>query len=448
MTLTSPSAAVAARLPLRAPAVRASATFVATTRSGAPRLEAARVADGARRGANAGAVLRTLLDHGPIARSTIARITGLSPAAVTGHCARLAELRLLRELPAPVRSNGAGRPHVPVDLDPAGPVVAAVHIAVPGSTVALLDLRGRVLAGQWIPHTGPEPELVVARAAAGLAELLAARPGPAPGPLGIGVATGGWVDPESGTVMDHPRLGWSLVPLRDLFAARTGLPVRIDGHARSLLHGELLFGRARRAGSALHLFVGNVVDAAFATRGEAHYGRLAQAGVVAHLPVEGGSERCPCGRTGCLEAAVSEQTLTRRAHEQGLIAEPEFPRLLEAASGGSEPAARLFVERAGRVGRAVASLIDVFGPELAVVTDPALDRVPGVAQALRRAAGENVRTRCDLDSTLMSSAFRGRVLETAGGAVILDALYRDPLALAESRFNSEACNVDAAGRTR
>ena len=438
----SPSAALAPRVPVRPAAARV------TTRSGAPRLEAAKVADGARRGANAGAVLRTLLDHGPIARSTIARITGLSPAAVTGHCARLAELGLLRELPAPVRSNGAGRPHVPVDLDLTGHVVAAVHIAVPGITVALLDLRGRVLARTQTPHTTLEPARVVDRAARSLAELLAARPGPAPGPLGIGVATGGWVDPESGTVMDHPRLGWSLVPLRDLFAARTGLPVRIDGHARSLLHGELLFGRARRAASALHLFVGNVVDAAFATRGEAHYGRLAQAGAVAHLPVEGGTERCSCGRAGCLEAAVSEQTLTRRAHEQGLIAEPRFLQLLEAADRGSRPAAELFVERAALVGRAVASLIDVFGPELAVVTDPALDRVPGVAAALRRAAGENVRTRCDLDSTLVSGAFHGTVLETAGGAVILDALYRDPLALTEARLNSEGCNVDAVGRPR
>ena len=427
MTLTSPAPAI--------------------TRSSAPRFETARVADGARRGASAGAVLRTVLEHGPIARSTIARSTGLSPASVSGHCTRLVSLGLLRELPGQVRSNGAGRPHVPVDLDLTGHVFAAVHIAVPHITVALLDLRGRVLARNQTPHTSLEPEHVVRRVARGLAELLEAR-GRGPAPLGIGVATGGWVDPESGTVMDHPRLGWSLVPLRDLLEARCGLPVRIDGHARSLLHGELLFGRARRAASALHLFVGNVVDAAFATRGEAHYGRLAQAGAVAHLPVEGGGERCSCGRADCLEAAVSEQTLTRRAHRQGLIAEPDIRLLLAAAGAGLEPAARLFVERARLVGRAVASLIDVFGPEIAVVTDPALDRVPGVLTALRRAARENVRTRCDIDATLFSGGFLGTVLETAGGAVILDALYRDPLALTEARFNSEDCNVDAAGRRR
>jgi predicted NBD/HSP70 family sugar kinase len=430
--------------------IRATAAVrsTATTRSAAAAAgsEPARIADGARRGASAGAVLRTVLEHGPIARSTFARVTGLSPASVTGHCAHLASLGLLRELPAPVRSNGAGRPHVPVDLDLSRHVAAAVHIAVPQITVALLDLRGRVIARNRIPHGSLEPEQVARRAARSLAELIETRCPRTSRPLGVGVATGGWVDPESGMVMDHPRLGWSLVPLRDLIAAHTGLPVRLDGHARSLLHGVLLFGRARRAGSVLHLFVGNVVDAAFATRGEAHYGRLAQAGAVAHLLVEGGVERCSCGRLGCLEAAVSDQTLARQAHEQGLIDEPGIRLLLDAASGGSEPAARLFAERAGLVGRAVAGLIDLLGPEIAVVSDPALERVPGALTVLRRAARESMRTRCDVDAVLFPSAFHGRVLETAGGAVILDALYRDPPALAENRVNSEDCNIDAARR--
>jgi len=261
------------------------------------------------------------------------------------------------------------------------------------------------------------------------------------------VATGGWVDPESGVVMDHPRLGWSLVPLRDLLASRTGLPVHVDGHSRALLHGEALFGHARRVGSALHVFVGNVVDAAFATRGEAHYGSRAQAGAIAHLPVEGSREPCSCGRTGCLEAAVSEQTLTRRAYEQGIIAAPDLRLLLDAARAGNEAAADLFVERSRLVGRAVAMLMDVFGPDLVIVMEPSLPYLPAALAALRTAARENVRTVCDVDSMLVPTSFPGTVLETAGGAVFLDALYRNPLGL-EEWINSETWNVDTAARFR
>ncbi|HTJ71484.1 MAG TPA: ROK family transcriptional regulator [Actinospica sp.] len=432
------------------PAIAATSSTSSISTGISPPATSLRVADSGRRGASAGAVLRAVLEDGPIARSTIARVTGLSPASVTGHCSELAELGLLRELPDQVRSNGAGRPHIPVDIDVTRHLAAAVHIAVRMTTVALLDLRGRVVARQQMPHDAaptapptPTPTAIVERAARSIAELYAAHGGGAR-LLGVGVATGGWVDPEAGVVMDHPRLGWSLVPLRDLLSERTGLPVYVDGHSRALLHAEVLFGEARRVGSVLHVFVGNVVDAAFATRGEAHYGSRAQAGAIAHFPVEGSREPCACGRVGCLEAAVSEETLTRRAHERGIVGAPDIRTLFEAARGGDSAATELFVERSRQVGRAVALLMDVFGPERVVVTDPTLPYLPRALNALRIAARENVRTVCDVDSVLMPTSFPGQVLEIAGGAVLLDALYRNPL----GAINSEDLNVDTVGRFR
>lgn len=46
-----------------------------------------------RRAANAAAVLRVALDHGPVARSTVARLTGLSGAAVSRQLAEAGRLR-------------------------------------------------------------------------------------------------------------------------------------------------------------------------------------------------------------------------------------------------------------------------------------------------------------------------------------------------------------------
>src|SRR4051812_32154688 len=83
-------------------------------------------ARGARRSASASAILRAVLDGGPIARSTIARRTGLSAAAVTGHTAELTRLGLLHELPEAEPRGGVGRPHVPVDLDTGRHVAGAL----------------------------------------------------------------------------------------------------------------------------------------------------------------------------------------------------------------------------------------------------------------------------------------------------------------------------------
>lgn len=141
-----------------------------------------------------------------MARSTVARLTGLSPASVTEHCARLAGLGLIRESPAPRRSGRVGRPHVPLELDDARFVVGGVHVAVPYTTVALLDLRGRVPARRELKHERTDPAGVLARAAEGLCTLFAEAPGRPP--LGVGVAVGGWADRAAGTVVEHELLGW------------------------------------------------------------------------------------------------------------------------------------------------------------------------------------------------------------------------------------------------
>ncbi|MFD5230506.1 ROK family protein [Streptomyces qaidamensis] len=379
-----------------------------------------RVADSDRRRTSASVVLRSVLEHGPVARSTIARLTGLSPASVTDYCARFAELGLIRESAVLRRSKGVGRPHLPVDLDDSRFVVGGVHVAVPYTTVALLDLRGRVLARSEVKHGGDEPAQVLARAADALAALLAGAPGNRA--LGVGFAAGGWVDRDSGTVVEHPLLGWREVPVREVLGARTGLPVHVDGHARALVNAERLFGRARGSRSVLHLFAGNVVDAAFATHDEVHHGPRSQAGSIAHLPVPGGTEPCDCGRVGCLQAELSERTLCRRARAAGVVDGVNPMHVVDAAAAGDPVAVRLLRERSRRVGRAVRLLLDVLNPERVVVTEIGVIHRADCLAALREEVG------ADRAATVSPISFPDSVLALAGGAVALDVLYRDPLA--------------------
>ncbi|MFE7274378.1 ROK family protein [Streptomyces sp. NPDC057623] len=392
-------------------------------RTAAPTLSSPipRIADRDRRRTSASVILRSVLEHGPVARSTIARLTGLSPASVTDYCARFTELGLVREAAAPRQSGGVGRPHVPIDLDDSRFVVGGVHVAVPYTTVALLDLRGRVVATRELKHAGAtDPYGVLARAADGLAALLAAAPGSRP--LGVGVAAGGWVDRDSGTVVEHPLLGWRDVPVREVLGAHTGLPVHVDGHARALVNAERLFGRARGSGSVLHLFVGNVVDAAFATHDEVHHGPRSQAGTIAHLPVPGGSETCECGRVGCLQVELSERTLCRRARAAGVVDGTNPVHVLRAAAGGDPVAVRLLTERARMTGRAVGLLLDVLNPEVVVVTEIGVLSREDCLGALRNAVG------AERAAAVVPSSFPDSVLAVAGGSVALDVLYRDPLA--------------------
>jgi predicted NBD/HSP70 family sugar kinase len=379
-----------------------------------------------RRTTNASAVLHAVLDHGPVARSTVARLTSLSPAAVSRLSADLIAAGLLREVPEADGPKRVGRPHVPVEVDVGRRVACGLHIAAGHATLALVDLRGRVMARERTAHAGAGPQQVLQRAASRIPEFLDEHAGGRV-PLGLGVASGGWVDDAHGVIVENAVLGWRGVRARDLLASATGLPVYVSGHARALARAEQMFGNARARASVAHLFVGNVVDAAFATGSLVHHGPRSAAGSVAHLPAEGSDDPCSCGRQGCLQAAVSSQTLSLRAERLGITPGPAFEALLAAARAGESRAVALFRDRARLVGAMAALLLDVLNPEVLIVTEQGVIWLPECLDDLRDEVGRRSRVCRDPARSVFATSFGGDALCVAGGAVILDAVYANPL---------------------
>ncbi|MGY0019872.1 ROK family protein [Streptomyces sp. YJ-C3] len=393
-----------------------------------PTAPPARMAGDGRRDANAATVLRTVLDHGPVARGGVARLSGLSPAAVSRQCTDLGRRGLLRDLPELAAGGTVGRPQIPVDLhtgDPGGPLAGGLHIGVPASTFGLVDLRGRVVARRTFRHHGLDPSRVADQVAVELREFLAGRPKGRP-LLGVGAMLGGWVEPVAGTVVRHDALGFRHRPLAAELSRALGLPVRLDNHARAIAQSEILFGRPAARRSLVHLFVGNVVDAALGIAGVVHRGPRSGAGDVAHLPVPDSTERCACGRTGCLQATASDTVLAETAVRRGIIPEPHAMLLWDAAAAGDPRADRLLRARARAVGRSVALLLDVLNPDLVVITEQSSVLNSAYLEEIRGAAVDHSHV-CDDPGRIVSPHAGPAVLPVAAGTVLLNRLFKNPL---------------------
>ncbi len=375
----------------------------------------------------AGAVLRALLKSGSASRSVIAAHAGLSPATVTGQTRALLDVGLLRESPPADRSQRVGRPHSPLELDRRN-AVAAIHFAASQTRVAVLDIAGTIIADALVPHRSIEGADLVADAAAALAALRRELPSDTR-IFGVGVATGGWVDPEAGVVLSHPLLRLRGTPVRELLARLTGLPVELDSHARAMVHAEQLFGVLGFETSAAVLFVGNVIDAAFAVDGRVHYGPGSSAGSLATLLPSGLGPHAE----GPLDA-YSDRSLEKRAAALRLVDKPTIPALI-AAAGTDSRAHELFQERARGLAVVAATLLDVLNPETLIITDRAFSLLPEVratyfdAIAARAQMGSSARRR------VTGTSFPGRSLETAAATVLLHRLYADPLAVATDGFD-------------
>lgn len=380
-----------------------------------------------RREANAATVLRAVLDHGPVARTEVARLTGLSAAAVSRQAVDLLRRELLTERPErPEPSPGVrGRPQRPLEVDGERLAVAGLHVGVPYSTFAVLDLRGRVLLRTEFPNGGRTGPAVLDPLLGRLPQLLASA---APGRrvVGLGAVTGGAVDAERGVTVRHEPLGWREVPLRALLERATGLPVRVDNHARALAAAEVLFGDPAARRSMVHLFVGHVVDASIAVGGQVHQGPPSVTGDGGHLPVPGSTARCHCGRRGCLSVAASDTTLFAAAAEQGVIARPDRQLLLAAVRAGDERALALVRERARLVGGALALLADVVNPDLLVLTETFALADPACLDEVRTEFALRSHLHRDA-SVLVAQRFGADALAVAACAPVLGELYARPL---------------------
>ncbi|WP_018637702.1 ROK family transcriptional regulator [Parafrankia elaeagni] len=380
-----------------------------------------------RGGGSAAAVLRTVLDHGPVARSHIGAATGLSPAAVSRQTADLISLGLLRELPAAACGPRAGRPSVPIDVDTETHLACGVHIAVPSVTFGLVDLRGRTVAREQVPHRG-DADSTLSLIARHLPGFLRRHAG-SRRVLGLGVVTGGHVDTRSGTVIEHEPLGWRNLPLGPLLAARTGLPVTVDGHSRALAQAEILFGDPRARSSLVHLFVGHVVDAAIATDGVVHRGLRSAAGGVAHLRLAGQDQPCPCGGRGCAQVALSDRALVATAVEHGVIPRPDLGLLLRAVAEGESAVVELLRRRLRAIARVVATLLDMLDPEVLVLTELGTIHRPHLLPDLFEEIAAHSRTCRDPELVVRPSSFGVDVLAIAAGATVLDFVHRSPRTL-------------------
>lgn len=315
---------------------------------------------------NAAAVLRLLLDEGPLARVDLAERLSLTTGALTRITAEMTDRGLIRELD-PLASPEAGRRRIPVDIAAEGFVAAGVHIGLELTTYGLVDLRGR-LVGE--PHTRPHGAIdaagAVQEATAVSRVLMEERPENSR-LIGVSVISGGFVTRDWQMVADNSSLGWRGESLQALAHDLRPVPTFVDNAYRAHSKAERLFGAAHDVENFIEVFVGSLLGAALVLNGDIYSGRDARAPDIAHLPVAARSAiPCTCGRRGCLTSVAGREALVARARRSGLDA--DTPAAITAlARSGDKAARRLLRSRIESLGEVVSILVDVFAPDRVVL---------------------------------------------------------------------------------
>jgi len=203
---------------------------------------------------------------------------------------------------------------------------------------------------------------------------------------GVGVVTPGAIDIRSGVVVGKcPNIpDWQGQPLGRKLSCELGMNVFIDNDARGMALGELRFGAARGAGSALCVTVGTGIGGAIIIDGKVWHGASFTAGEIGHLCVQLDGEMCKCGLKGCLETVAATPAIQRRARERigvkpGVILSSalreagesvetvSIATLFRAAKLGDQVCRGALDLSAAILGQALGGLANVLDPELVLV---------------------------------------------------------------------------------
>ena len=321
---------------------------------------------------NLSLVLQTLYSVGAMSRADLARRLGLTKVTVSDLVAELIESSHAVEL-GPSEIVRPGKRPILVDVNRTGLQIIGVDLAEHETLrAAVLDLDGTILARVDRPLPVEEDAALPV-----VVELVREAVSLATAPvLGIGVGTPGIVGP-GGVVETAPNLGWTDVPLRDVLAEATDLPVFVGNDADAAAHAEHTLGEG--GDDLLLVKIGRGVGCGVIVGGQQVRGAHYAAGEIGHVTVDDdGGERCRCGKDGCLETWLSAPRLARLVSH----ADPdEADRVLREAGE------RLGIAIAPIVGALDLSEVVITGPEQ-LVGDALVEAVEATLKArlLRRAS--------------------------------------------------------------
>jgi predicted NBD/HSP70 family sugar kinase len=374
------------------------------------------------------AALDLLLEHGPLSRTRIGKLTGLSKPTASQLLARLEAAGLVV-----VTGTTEGRPGPSAQLYAInGSVAHAAGLDVTPERIraAVADITGATVGEFELPTPGRRADRVVRQVTdalegavkeAGLTRTDVHR---------LVIGTPGAFDPSTGRLRYASHLpGWHSPTLLDELAAALPMPVEYENDVNLAAVAEQRLGAAHGHDDFVLLWNEEGLGAAVVIGGRLHRGFTGGAGEVGFLPVPGTPlvRQVTKANSGGFQELAGAQALPRLARELGLKdigsgphAEVATALVARAAENDSGPYGELLDAFATGLATGLASMVAVLDPELVVLSGEVI-----------AAGGEPLRTRVQAELTELAASRPRLVL----GAVRRHPVLRGALesALAATR---------------
>ena len=194
--------------------------------------------------------------------------------------------------------------------------------------------------------------------------------------VGVGVGVPGPVDAD-GVVFKAVNLGWDIFSVSNTLGDLINLPVKAGNDANVAALGEMWKGGGKGHDDLVAVTLGTGVGGGIIVQGKLLAGATGAGGEIGHIHVEDNeTDRCGCGKQGCLEQYGSATGIVRIANrvlaatdEASVLRDGEISAksVCDAAKAKDAVAIKIMEQFGEYLGRGLAAIACVVNPEVFVI---------------------------------------------------------------------------------
>jgi predicted NBD/HSP70 family sugar kinase len=245
--------------------------------------------------------------------------------------------------------------------------------------------------------------------------------------LGIGVATGGPLNPATGTVSVKSLIPeWADVKIGDILSKVFGLPVLVENESNCSLLAEAQWGKASFDELTVYFKFDIGVGGAILANGDLVRGWRGQVGEWGHISGDPTGDFCTCGKRGCYGNRIGVLHLLRLAAPvHGKIG---IEDALSLAQSGDPTVVAILQDMGRAAGAMIAQVTEPLDPERIIVGGDLTEMGEAFLSPMRRTAIERGVGDCPIELAAAARMIAGvqQRDEPALGAISL--LLRQQLA--------------------
>ena len=127
----------------------------------------------------------------------------------------------------------------------------------------------------------------------------------------------GMVDSENGISIFSPHYNWKNINLKRRFEDRFRVKVFVENDVRAMALTEKIFGSCKDNQNFVVMNIGDGVGGSIFLNDAPYHGYGSISGELGHMVVRrNSSEKCSCGKKGCLETEVSNVAIIKKITSQ------------------------------------------------------------------------------------------------------------------------------------